>query len=458
MVLYYPQTTVLNMGPTCVLSGSQYLAMNHEHDPSCGENLHPDHDMMGVSADVRRQIALHIDQSLETAERSITVEAGSICLMHYDLFHRASSRSPNGAPRFMFKFQYYRVNEPRALQGPGPMLSWPDDDMRIVQEEISAWMTGRPQSFYPALTADGVQDLIRKIRSNSEVARISAAYSLGRVARTPSDRFQQQALACLVEALNEIREEFRRAAAFGLVTAGPIAEPQLLAAAVSTTGAAQRARKYVLWALGEIDTVSPEASKVLLDASSGADHFVYANACVEKLAKATAAVALGQMAQRAHRANDDELFSSICEQLVASATPHGGRTPPEDLVREDSTLALLLACEAGPTRAAALPGLTEFLQQLASESESDRYVTGYASEALLSLAEESAEARAVLESVLSAHAGADLQRLVQGRRCPRTSRRSPFISMQSVNALANLESQQSTLPIHLRCGLPPAVS
>lgn len=127
------------------------------------------------------------------------------------------------------------------------------------------------------------------------------------------------------------------------------------------------------------------------------------------------------MAQRAHRANDDELFSKICKQLAASA-----RGDYEDLVREDATLALLLACEAGPVRAAALPGLVDFLKQLASGDECDRYVISYALEALLSLAESCAEVRTELASVLHADAGADLKRLVRQRRCPHSHPRDPF--------------------------------
>ena len=31
MLLYYPQETVLSMGPTCILSGSQYWTKDTEH-------------------------------------------------------------------------------------------------------------------------------------------------------------------------------------------------------------------------------------------------------------------------------------------------------------------------------------------------------------------------------------------------------------------------------------------
>jgi len=246
--------------------------------------------------------------------------------------------------------------------------------------------------------------------------------------------------------MNRLEEEFRRAAAFGFVTAGLIAEPQLLAisaSTASTTEEASSARKYVLWALGEIDTVSPQASQVLLDASSGADHYAYENACVEKLAKATANVALGLMVQRAHRANHGELFSRICQRLATSATKSNDSFSPEDLVREEAALALLLACEAGPERAAAQPRLVHVLRQLASDRESDRYVISYALEALFSLSDESMEARAELEFVLEPRHGEDLRSLLRQRSCSHTSATNPFQAGQSRKALKASVSQLS---------------
>lgn len=448
MVLYYPQKTVLDMGPTSVLKGSQYLAMNHEERPNIGENCHPEYGMWG-SPEENREIAMYIDKSLEMEERFVTVEEGSICLMHYDLFHRASKRSPDSTERFMFKFQFLRVNEPCPRQdaalGPKVVMTLADPNhaMHIVHEEILMWYAGMRQDSDPDFTAEGFEALKAKIvKDAEETDRISAAYSLGRIARTDGAH-QDQALLCLADAMTRLDEESRRAASFGFATAGVIAEPLLKEISESTTKEAKRARKYVFWALGEMDTVSEEASQVLLKASEGVDRYPYENACVEKLAKATANVALGLMAQRAHRANDDELFSKICQRLVASAAPLRGSPPPEDLVREEAALALLFACAAGPERAAVQRGLVDFLRQLASARESDRYVIGYASEALLSLSHVSAEARAALESVLDTHHMEDLRRMLQQRRCPRTSSTSQFIARDSFLAMHALVPQQS---------------
>jgi len=137
MMLYYPQETTLEMGPTHVLAGSQYWTIDTEK-VSQGEDILPDasgHVSMFLegSRQQRRQRLQEAEQHLlgPSATRaevlaedvSLTVPAGTCVLMHYDLFHRAGFRAQEDAPtRFMFKFQFIRTREPtaRSFRSPSP--------------------------------------------------------------------------------------------------------------------------------------------------------------------------------------------------------------------------------------------------------------------------------------------------------------------------------------------------
>ena len=122
MMLYYPQDTVISMGPTCIMAGSQYWTKNTENS-GCGE------DILLPNSGVQSMFLPPGSPSLQTRalheakanylkqdaglvqDLELTVPAGTCVLMHYDLFHRASSRLPGStAPeRFLVKFQFLRT-------------------------------------------------------------------------------------------------------------------------------------------------------------------------------------------------------------------------------------------------------------------------------------------------------------------------------------------------------------
>ncbi len=81
MAMYYPQDVTADMGPTGVTSGSQYF--------SSEESL-AGHKELGV-----------------------TGEAGTVILVHYDVWHRAL-RNDSGRNRYMLKFLFCRAAEPDA--------------------------------------------------------------------------------------------------------------------------------------------------------------------------------------------------------------------------------------------------------------------------------------------------------------------------------------------------------
>ena len=392
MVLYFPQDTTDLMGPTAILPGSQYFQVDHEkttkHDPQKGEDYIHDlstGDMKATDAQ-NDQARKCIDPNLE--ELFLTCKAGSVCVMHYDLFHRASRKLDDAlCVRYMIKFQFFSVQEPvpASLRPLGVLSAKP---LRLVHEETLRWIGARLEAPMAPPEASTLDQLNLDLLSQSEAARVNAAYALGRAARETCT--QESALVCLREAMHHEDEALRRAASLGLMVAGPAAEASLLA--VLGPGLRESAEKYVLWALGEIGTAAREVSDVLLAAlKRGLEGFKNPDVGVQTMA--AAAAALGLMVQRVDPTKAD--FSRICEHLLAAAGTCSveGRcdeTAVEHLLRQEATLSLLRACESAPQQSAMQPKLMLTLKRLA-RWDSSRYVMGYATEALLSLAEAGCE-------------------------------------------------------------------
>lgn len=131
MLLYYPQDTTIDMGPTHVLAGTQYWTVDTERrlraggedilwasdglidmfvDGACG-------DERSVKLREAEQIFLGPEHGHLAEDVALTVPAGSCVLMHYDLFHRAGFWVPGERQRFMFKFQFLRTKEPTPWEG-----------------------------------------------------------------------------------------------------------------------------------------------------------------------------------------------------------------------------------------------------------------------------------------------------------------------------------------------------
>ena len=80
MAFYYPQDVSLDMGPTAILPATQYYNSSK--------------------------------QAYEREEQPLCGRAGTVTIVHYDLWHRAM---PNASDRdrFMVKFLFTRMGEPQ---------------------------------------------------------------------------------------------------------------------------------------------------------------------------------------------------------------------------------------------------------------------------------------------------------------------------------------------------------
>ncbi len=131
LAMYYPQDVVEEMGPTIVLPGTQY-----HNTPST---------YMASYVNFKSQIPL-------------TVKAGSVAIVHYDIWHAWMPNRSNKARR-MLKFLFDRVSQPTTpswnaapdfVFNPNP-FTLPIDDQsaaykhRVLWRSVWDWLHGIPQ-------------------------------------------------------------------------------------------------------------------------------------------------------------------------------------------------------------------------------------------------------------------------------------------------------------------------
>ncbi|KAL1522683.1 hypothetical protein AB1Y20_017660 [Prymnesium parvum] len=115
MVCYYPQETTARMGPTELLPGSQYYRGDSDRQ----------HYSRGHIPDFSEQMG-----EWGCTPYAVTGAAGTIVVMHYDLWHRALE-SCSDTPRLMLKFVAWRT-EPPVPRLPPPR--WPLVDGEACDE------------------------------------------------------------------------------------------------------------------------------------------------------------------------------------------------------------------------------------------------------------------------------------------------------------------------------------
>jgi hypothetical protein len=278
MLLYYPQDTTEDLGPTVLLPGTPYW----EDGPK------PPKEGMGAATtpdekdSIFRSSFERLGWPEETAPHKVVVPAGSVAIVHFDIYHRGSRRlesaDDEGRKRLMYKFWLSRTVDPTSP-------SWdhtpqPDDDcpeafgggnapgrLGAVWTHAWNWLRGAPagrRAIDPAALQQQQQQRGRELSSvaelqaellgDSEPERIAASYELAALA--PTD---PAALAALHHSLigdaggdgdgeggeargdggdNNAKMELglaaRRAATFGLVSLGPLATSAFLDATAAS--------------------------------------------------------------------------------------------------------------------------------------------------------------------------------------------------------------------------------
>ena len=263
MAFYYPQDTPVELGPTGIVPGSQY------------HNNTPDSDLPG--------------------EVPLTGQAGTVVLVHYDLWHRAMPNTSQDR-RYMVKFLFTRLDEPTGPDWDTASANWPqnDDPRSALWQHLWDWHHGTtspranggaietlrdPREAIALQTAYRLDDrsipaLIDLLADGDDTARRNAGYALNAIGSA--------AVPALIEACGDARETLRAQAADTLGAIGTpaaSATPALLALLADDSQAVRRNAADALGVIGH----HPEIANALAPSLSDADEWIRRNTALALL-------------------------------------------------------------------------------------------------------------------------------------------------------------------------------
>ncbi|PZE22862.1 phytanoyl-CoA dioxygenase [Paenibacillus xerothermodurans] len=232
MIMYFPQDTPVELGPTGIMPGTQnYQTRTFESDDAPGEVL-------------------------------ASGKAGTFALIHYDIWHRST---PNvlGEPRYMLKFEFMRTTMPeapswncqdQAWQRPAH-LNLPIAEHEAMWEETWNWLTGKTGSLAgtASLDQDRIQQLSAALEDSFEPNAINAAYELASAG--------QPGVEALLHGLAHENQHVSRVSAYGLSAAGSDAVEGLVSALHQTN---VETAVNAVFALGELRDVAADAVSDLI--------------------------------------------------------------------------------------------------------------------------------------------------------------------------------------------------
>lgn len=295
MAFYYPQNTPVELGPTGIVPGSQY------HNTAPGDGSPSEVPLIG--------------------------QAGTVVLVHYDLWHRAMPNTSQQR-RYMVKFLFTRLDEPTrpnwdTAGGPWPASS---DPRHNLWHNLWDWHRG---DFSPLANGGDITAL----RDESETVSLQNAY-----------RLDERAIPALIELLADKQDTVRYNAGYALNAIGPPAVPALIEACGDRR---EILRAQAVDTLGDIGVAAAAAGPALIELLSDEADTVRRNA----------ADALGVIG------NDPAIASALAPSLADT----------DEWIRRNTALALL---RLGPQAA---PISTDLATALDSDN---RYVRAKAAQTL----------------------------------------------------------------------------
>ena len=229
MAFYYPQDVTEDMGPTAVLPGSQYY--------ETGESAH------------------------EQPEIALCGEAGTVTIVHYDLWHRATPNQSD-KKRYMLKFLFIRLDEPQAPLWQSHTADWhPLGDGQASEhpelwESVWDWHYGKQNGTANGVPHVEVDTLIETLDSENEKGRLNAAYRLGCVGAA--------AVPVLKQMLHSESNAIREYAGYALSLTGAPAVPTLIDALQATDDSVRASAAFTLADMGK---AAQEAMPALIRAA-----------------------------------------------------------------------------------------------------------------------------------------------------------------------------------------------
>ncbi|MDF2962619.1 MAG: phytanoyl-CoA dioxygenase [Paenibacillus sp.] len=252
MIMYFPQDTPVELGPTGVMPGTQnYESRTFVSDETEGEAV-------------------------------ASGKAGTFALIHYDIWHRST---PNvlGQPRYMLKFEFMRTKAPTAPSWDCLEREWKQPasfstkitEHEAMWKETWNWLSGQVGSLANTGKEDGakVQELAAQLEDAFEPNVINAAYSLAGMG--------EAGVQALLQGLRHENVKISRTSAYGLSVAGAGAVAGLEAALgedrVETV-------VHAVFALGELRHLAVSAVPKLAGLLDASTDVVIRQAVTEALA------------------------------------------------------------------------------------------------------------------------------------------------------------------------------
>ena len=208
-IMYYPQDTPPELGPTHVIPGT------------------------------------HLNRGLSDADKAqqlpVSGTAGTVSITHFDIGH-AAGVNVTGQRRFMVKFIFMRCAAPQANGWSGPESAWrhPDelttsDRQELAWSHLWDWLRGAPHRYASldaaaldsgggSATDAGLGGLRRRLVDGRVADRVAAAEALARCGAAAAP-----AVPALVGCLNRDPDQVRIAATYALGAIGSPAIPALTA-------------------------------------------------------------------------------------------------------------------------------------------------------------------------------------------------------------------------------------
>ena len=320
MLLYYPQDTPIEMGPTGIVPRSQYVSrravdnLKKRADECKAKILEeiratsgPD-DFRGINrferyAEMEKEfterhsdLAAEIDKTSapwEEAKIPLSGNAGTISIVHFDLVHGRYGANTVGRQRHMVKFLFSRHREPDGPSWEHHSAEWlntEDDQLAPVWKHIWAWHRGDTT---PEQSTSSLGDLAELLMSDDDSIATGAAYELGTTSL---------GLDLLFEKFVSDDISVRSIAAYGIVHAGKSAVPRLLELIDQAEPGLQL---RIIDVIGDIGIEAKDAVGRLVSLSNSDDVQV----------RRAVAEALGLIAQ-AYKEISNELIQALTKALV----------------------------------------------------------------------------------------------------------------------------------------------
>ena len=138
---YFPMETTLGMGPTAVIPGTPYYTTNGQDATGCEvvgnwsddrlERVLPNPGSHRTEQDLdardaRLNLGISTGLGDEFEEKKLLVPAGTLAVLHFDLFHRGTiNNAMDGRQRHMWKQYFLRTEDPA-----GTTPSWTHSSCR----------------------------------------------------------------------------------------------------------------------------------------------------------------------------------------------------------------------------------------------------------------------------------------------------------------------------------------